>query len=652
MRRAFLNFGLGYLVIYLSLMVFPVAGRAEGSNVSPLTITLRVAVADSRQVVPYVDVTLTYATPPIATGQAFLKIPLVISNVETVARTIDNLSVEDGRGPVSVTIKDDLESSALPCRHGISSRATEGALTVHYRAPISNVLAPRGAAPPLDLRSDSGAFSGAGETFLVLPEMDSSQATFQPLGVRWNLSDISAGATGISSFGKGDFTAAQPEGLRFLQSSFFMAGQLQLYPQTPPQTGFFSAWHGAPPFDLRPLMISEEKLYAFYGRFFRRQPTAPYGIFLRENPVNAGGGVSLGDSFVATFGPKTELDSLKITLAHEMLHTFVGGIEKPEGLSSSWFSEGMAVHYARLLSLRAGQITPAQFLEDLNTTAGRYYTNALIATPNAEIPARFWADTRVRVLPYDRGSMYFAVVDGEVRAASGGKRTLDDLLLAMLERRQQKLPLDEAAWVDLVAKELGDKGRTEFQAMLSGAIMLPDSGGFGPCFSRSTRMLRRYQLGFEPKVLVEPKRIVRGLIPGSAAERAGIRDGDEITRPVPQDILQGQQEGVLTLNLLRDGKPLEISYKPRGQSVEAYQWMRIGDLPDSACSFLSRRRSMVPAEVSGTADGRCLAKPSGAVTAHISEARSSPVPLTVGIARVIPGRAFARQALDPGHEPY
>jgi predicted metalloprotease with PDZ domain len=470
-------------------------------------------------------------------------------------------------------------------------------VSIHYRAPISNVAAPRGAAPPLELRSDKGAFSGAGETFLILPETDSAQPTFQPIEIHWNLSDMAEGATGVSSFGRGDVTVpVSSEGsrsssssssspLHSLQSSFFMAGKVELYPQTPPKTGFFSAWHGAPPFDLRQLMISEEKLYAFYGNFFRQAPTGPYGIFLRENPVNAGGGMSLEGSFVATFGPKTQLDPLKITLAHEMLHTFVGGIDQPAGLQSSWFSEGMAVYYARLLLLRAGQITPAQFLEDLNTTAARYYTDAFIGTPNAEIPGRFWADTRIRVLPYDRGSMYFAVVDGEVRAASSGKRTLDDLLLAMLARRQQKLPVDQDAWIDLLTTELGAKGKTEFQAMLSGAIMLPEPAGFGPCFTRTAKMLRRYQLGFEPSVLVEPKRIVRGLIAGSAADRAGIRDGDQITRPVPQDVLQGQQDAVLTLNLLRDGKPLEISYVPRGETVEAYQWIRAGNLPDSACSF-------------------------------------------------------------------
>ena len=125
----------------------------------------------------------------------------------------------------------------------------------------------------------------------------------------------------------------------------------------------------------------------------------------------------------------------------------------------------------------------------------------------------------------------------------------------------------------------------DFERMLAGAIQLPESSAFGPCFTRTTKTLRRYQLGFEPKVLTEPKRIIRGLIPGSAAERAGIRNGDEITQPVPQDAIQGDQNAFLTLKLLRDGKPLEISYLPRSEAVEAYQWARTGTLPDTACVY-------------------------------------------------------------------
>ena len=491
------------LAAILPLFILVAAAWAADSGGGRLSITLRPGAAESQQRIPYVDITVSYTAPPSAAGQPLLKLALVTSNVVTVATTIESLAVNDGRGPVPVSVKDDPEIGEVAYRHWVAGRATGGPITVHYRAPISNIAAPRGAAPPLELRSDSGAFSGDGETFLLLPELDSSQSSsetssqsssqtmFQPVEIRWELADMGAGATGVSSLGKGDVTAPGAKDLRSLQSCFFMGGKLGLYPPVPPKTGFFSAWHGSAPFELPALMASEEKLYAFYGKFFKRPATAPYGVFLRENPVNAGGGVELSGSFVATFGPKTQLDDLKITLAHEMLHTFVGALDKPGGLLSSWYSEGMAVYYARLLALRAGQIAPAQFLQDLNTTAARYYTDALIATPNSEIPARFWADTRVRVLPYDRGSMYFAVVDEEVRAASGGKRMLDDLLLAMLDRRRQNLPVDESAWVEMVTKELGEKGKTEFEAMLAGSIQLPEPGGFGPCFTRTTKMLRR-----------------------------------------------------------------------------------------------------------------------------------------------------------------
>jgi hypothetical protein len=562
------------------LLPLSAAQSYASTDSSPaLTVMLKPAPADARGHIPFVDITVTLAGPAVPAGHPLARMALVTSNVETVAATLTGLSASDDTGPLLLTSTDDPASAREPYRHWSASRLSSGAIVVRYRAPISEVLATRGAAPPLELRSDTGAFSGQGKTFLILPEADLPWHA----SIRWDLSQLGSPSVGVSSFGPGNVSAGSAPGSEPLASSFFMAGEVHLYPQVPPPVGFFAAWYGKPPFDLQPIMASEQTLYQFYERFFHRPSTAPYGVFVRENLVNAGGGVSLGNtSFVTTFGPKTDLSELKITLAHEMLHTFVGGLDG-QG-DDAWYAEGLAVYYARLLALRAGQITPGQFLADLNSTAGRYYTDALIHTPNSEIAANFWADTRIRVLPYDRGSMYFAVVDEEVRAASNGKQSLDDLLLAMLARRRQHLPVDDAAWRDQLKQHLGETGISEFDAMLAGAIELPASNGFGPCFTRISVPLRRYQLGFDPKVLTERKRIVRGLIPGSAAELAGIRNGDEITKPVPQDIIQGQQHARLTLELLRDGKPLIITYLPRGETVDAYQWKRTDATP-STCAY-------------------------------------------------------------------
>jgi hypothetical protein len=543
------------------------ASWSRAADSPALELTLRPAAPDAVGRIPFVDVTLQFAS--------FTSVQLAFlpDNVETVARTLSGLTARDAAGPLRLEVADDPESAAGAARHWTPARPAHGPVTLQYRAPISNRPAPRGAAPPLELRSDSGAFSGAGESFLLLPAVP-APASFS---LHWDLSRLSAGARAVSSLGAGDRIGE----LARLRSIFFMAGRIQLFPEVPPERGFFSAWHGNPPMDLAPLMASGQKLYVAYEEFFRHHPDAPYGVFLRENPVNPGGGMELSGSFVATFGPSVSADELQLTLAHEMLHTFAGGLDQPAGLDGAWFSEGLAVHYARLLALRTGQITPARFLDDLNATAARYYTNALLSTPNSEIPGRFWADTRVRVLPYDRGSLYFAVLDTQLRAASRGRRGLDALLLEFLARRRQHLPLDETAWCALLGRELGPAGPAAFRAMLDGALQLPDSGAFGPQFVRISKPLRRYQLGFAPEVLVEPRRVVRGLIAGSAAAQAGLRDGDEITRPVPQDAVQANQRATLTLQIVRDGKPLTIKYLPRAETVDAWQWQLAPLLPDA-----------------------------------------------------------------------
>src|SRR5215472_8761923 len=145
-----------YAVLY-AVLILP--ARATASPTAPMSVILRSAAADAQQRVAYVDITITFVTPSIAQGQPFLKIPLLTSNVVTVAKTIESFSVNDESGPLAVSVKDDPESGEVTYRHWISSRATKGKLTVRYRAPISNLAAPRGAAPPLELRSDSGVFS-------------------------------------------------------------------------------------------------------------------------------------------------------------------------------------------------------------------------------------------------------------------------------------------------------------------------------------------------------------------------------------------------------------------------------------------------------------------------------------------------------------
>jgi membrane-associated protease RseP (regulator of RpoE activity) len=83
--------------------------------------------------------------------------------------------------------------------------------------------------------------------------------------------------------------------------------------------------------------------------------------------------------------------------------------------------------------------------------------------------------------------------------------------------------------------------------------------------------------------MAERQRIVRGLIPDSAAARAGLRNGDEILKPFGQDAVQEDQTKTIAVEVKRDGKVFTITYLPRGETVPAYQWERVPNTPDSAC---------------------------------------------------------------------
>ncbi|MGZ6037876.1 MAG: hypothetical protein ACXWKR_04355 [Phenylobacterium sp.] len=522
-----------------------------------------------------VDVTLKIPGVDVAAGAPLLTLPVVIANTDTIATTLTGLVATDAAGPIPLTVKDEPVAIAYS-RDWLAGRAVHGEVTVRYRAPVDDTPPPRGSGPPYSLRTEGGGVSGVGNTFILLP----AGRKPYPVALSWDLSALPKGSGAMSSFGDGA-VALPPGPAARLHSALYMAGPMHREPAQVQPTGFSAAWLGEPPFDPRPLMVWAGRLHGWMSGFFQDAAEPPYRVILRYNPINAGGGAAMTNSFLLTWGETAkDPEKLKGTLAHEMIHTWT-----TSALGGQWYGEGIAVHYQALLPLRAGMITPAAFLDDLNATARRYYTNALNGTPDAEVAPRFWEDTRIRTLPYDRGAMYFAVLDGKIRRASGGRRSLDDLIREMVRRRQSGDRIDDTLWLGLLDRELGPEGRRVHADMLAGKLMLPQSGDFGPCFARTTAKFRRFDLGFEPKSLVGDVKTIRDLQPGSEAARAGLRNGDVVTYSVAMDSVQGDPTRLLTLKVTRDGRTFPITYLPRGETVDAYQWARVAGVPDKRCVY-------------------------------------------------------------------
>lgn len=537
------------------------------------SITLAPASPNASGVIPSMDVSVTVSGVRAEAGETVVRLPSSLHTVVTSAKDITALSAADDAGPLAVKAVDDPAGDAITYRAWVADRPVRGTLRFSYRVPVDAARPPI-AKPQYELRTSHATISGAAASFLPLPD----DSTPRRVEVRWDLSALednaqAADLLGASSFGLGNVRTTNAYKPEQIFSTYIMAGAPGLFKTE--QAGFFSVWQGQPPFPAENLMQWAADLQQFYGDFFQHMPET-FGVFMRPNPVNPGSGIGLTHSFAFTYNHTSEPEGMRGLLAHEMLHAWVRSFDSQDyeggGLAASWFGEGLAVHYQRLLPYRAGLMTQAEFLEDLNRTAARYYTNIKINTPNADIPAGFWRDTRVRVLPYDRGSLYFAKVDADIRAASGGQRSLDDLVRAMLNTRLRGEPMNLALWLRLLREELGETGLREFEAMLAGGTVLPPSDAFGPCFQRTTKPLRRFDLGFDPDSLLQAPKIVRGLKPESEAAVAGLREGDEILNTFSQDGLQANQTAYLTLQIRRDGEEHTIRYQPRGETVSAYQW--------------------------------------------------------------------------------
>jgi len=529
--------------------------------------------------VDYVDVTLKIEAPDASPGQPLLRLPMVFAGVESVRYESSDIRVEDEMGALALTQQDDPvdPTNFIYYRRWHSETATRGDVSVRYRAPTRTFVPVLGSGPPFDLRPEAGGLAGAGVSFLALPDV----ATVFHISVHWDLAAMPAATRGVFSRGEGDVAFNGP--VELLAYAFYLAGPVSSYPPCPGASGPFQAfWLSEPPFDMQSVVQWTEEAYREISTFFR-DPDKQYNVFFRHNVGGAIGGAALPNAFMVGYGdaPAPTPARLRSMLAHEIVHNWPSPLNDN---ASEWYGEGMAEHYSAAITLRAGLINPEEFLTGLNAQALSYYANPLRNLPSSEVAERFWTDTRVRNIPYDRGALYLASVDAAVRGKSMGTRSLDDLMFDMLDRLQSGQAYDSAAWSTLLNRELGAEGPAQYQAMIAGELLEPPSNAYGPCFSNEPTMYPQFELGFDPAVLAKAPRIVTEVAPGSNAESAGLRTGDEITAPIVLEDVLSDPVAQLTVKLRRGTATMDIKYIPRGAAISGIYWKRAPGVPDTDCA--------------------------------------------------------------------
>ena len=148
------------------------------------------------------------------------------------------------------------------------------------------------------------------------------------------------------------------------------------------------------------------------------------------------------------FKPESRYKSFLGLVAHEYFHNYNVKRIRPDALGPFdyenenytkllWVAEGGTEYYSGLLLLRAGLITPKEFLEgkastiqQLQARPGRFETSLEDASFDAWIKYYRQDENAVnnQISYYDKGEIVNMMLDITIRTASGGTKSLDDVM--------------------------------------------------------------------------------------------------------------------------------------------------------------------------------------------------------------------------------
>ncbi len=555
------------------------AAAANEAEKPALEITLTPRLSDN--IVKSIDIAIAIPAPDAEAGAPFLSMAVVRVMAPSALSDPEILVAEDDRGVIPLTIDEDpIDTSEFrQDRRWIPGRATEGDVTVRYAIEPRIITASTRPGPLIDTRTELSGFYGSGNTMLALPIEDWPRR----VRVNWDLSEMPPGARGATSFGEG---AAETEAaLQNLNNTFFMAGPLHSQPEDG-SGDFVAYWITPPAFDLEDAARWTEKAYRYFTEFFGESETA-FRVFMRTTERFQGGGGGGFNSFI--FGTvkdeDRDPDELRSLLAHEAIHHFVGGYGEGGGAGGQqWYSEGATSYYTIVLPYRAGLTKLDQYIKAFNAHALNYYTNPRSNLSNEEVTQLFFSDTNAQLVPYNRGPLYFALLDARMRAASAGARRVDELILKFVAGRDAA-PDPVAYWRSIVVDALGESGGAEFDGMMTGAPLDLPANLFGPCFIAEARELQNFSLGFRPYKDEDGATRAGPVTPGSPAESAGLRRYDVIANPEALAAAERAAEGaVMSLHVSRNDEEIAIAYSPWSPPAPGLQWART-EAPESACGI-------------------------------------------------------------------
>lgn len=502
-------------------------------------------------------------------GQPLCQLALSVAGAQTL-QLDGGVSATDDAGTVPLVKSLAEDDAGDEVRMWSVGRKTSGPIEVSYLAePV--VADPRPAIPPLELRREGGGLSGALKSFLILPP-GPDDLSFE---LRWSRPVAGGGSAdgwmAVSSLGEGDGDHGElaGTGLELLGDTYVMCGDLT---ERHHRDGQLSTWWlTSPGIDVEAFSQRLGMTYRMMSEAFDA-PAHPYRVFLRTHPHRGAVASAHPASFVMAMNPTDPLDeaSLYETIAHELVHEWLHLDGPAEQVT--WFVEGAADYYSFLLPLRAGILDEAAFLHAVNFEAREGYASVRRHLALHEAQRLFFSDFLAHRLPYVRGMFYLADLDARLTAATSGQHCVDDVVRAVVRRRRGGERFGIEQWCAQVQQVLPDDELTILDALVFTGQGRPRGDCFGSRFVMEMVQVPVLDTGFDFSTWVT--RRVQGLVPGGAADRAGILEGETIDLPRYSEIVDMNIGDDLNIGVTRDGETARLTIPLTGETAPVPQWSK------------------------------------------------------------------------------
>jgi predicted metalloprotease with PDZ domain len=194
-----------------------------------------------------------------------------------------------------------------------------------------------------------------------------------------------------------------------------------------------------------------------------------------------------------------------------------------------WFSEGFTEYYTRLLLLRSGLMTFEEYIDNYNKVIVDYYCSPYRTEKNKRILKDYWRMGAIRKLPYQRGDILAHNWNVLIRAATGGRFSLDNMMLDLLEAAQSRGVIVSANNINkLIRRYLPQGVRDQIKEYIdNGNLITPHESALGPYVDLKMMNMRSFDLGFDYEVSLS-RGVISGVREGGNAHRAGLRNDYQI----------------------------------------------------------------------------------------------------------------------------